>query len=212
MSESAVIDFESFMKVNQNSSFDAKKYVQEQRQKMLDAEKQKVEQKIKERKDEDLTEVNPKTQAKTESKASENQIEYTEFAPPSKILVKKSGIHGNGIFAKDDINEGEVIEELRLFRLGWRMAYQKDPVLERYAIADNSCTCRDCTVHGPSVYIPLGYGALYNYGFDSNIRASFDFPNLKMRIIASEDIQAGKELLFDDSALTGKIALSETLK
>lgn len=212
MSETSVIDFESFMKVNQNSSFDPKKYIQEQRENILKEEKEKAQKKLDERKNEDLTEVNPITQAKTENKNAENAIEYSEFSPPSKITVKKSMVHGNGIFAKEDISEGEVIEELRLFRLGWRMAYQKDPVLERYAIADNSCKCRDCTIHGPSIYIPLGYGALYNYGFDSNIRASFDFPNLKMKIIASEDISAGKELLFDDSALTGKIALSESLK
>jgi len=43
---------------------------------------------------------------------------------------------------------------------------------------------------------------LYNYGFDSNIKAQFDFMNLKMKIIASEDIPVGKELLFDDSAFT----------
>jgi hypothetical protein len=212
MSESTTIDFETFMKQNQNTGFDAKKYVEEQRKKIQEEAKEQAEQKVKESKDENTTQVDPDNQLKSAVKSTENQIEYIGFSVPSKIEVKKSAIHGNGIFAKEEILQGELVEELRLFRLGWRMAYQKDPVLERYAIADSSCKCRDCSIHGPSVYIPLGYGALYNYGFDSNIRAEFDFPNLRMSIIATEDIPVGKELLYDDSAFSGKITLSETLK
>ena len=178
----------------------------------LEDSRKQAQQKSNERKDEDTPERNLEQKTKDAVKNTESQIQYSEFAPPTKVVIKKSVIHGNGVFAKEDIAEGEVIEEIRLFRLAWRLAYQKDPVLSRYAIADNSCKCRDCTIHGPSVYMPTGYGALYNFGFDSNIRATFDFPNLKMKIVASEDIPAGKELLFDDSAFSEKFTLSETLK
>lgn len=215
MSETSVIDFESFMKVNQNTSFDAKKYIDEQRailqeewrqnelknqkQTPTDTQKQKTEQQV-------------SVKEKTEQLPQELEINYSDFSPPSKIIIKKSTKQGHGVFAKENISDGEVIEELRLFRLGWRMNYQKDPVIEKYVIADNSCKCRDCSIHGPSVYMPMGYGGLYNFGFDSNIKASFDFLNLKMKIIASEDIDAGEELLFDDSAFNGKMVMSELLK
>ena len=212
MSEVGVIDFETFMKTSSTSNFDPKKYVQEQRALAMKQSQEEAKQKEIQRKDEDVVSTDLDTQTKNAVKNAEMQIEYTDFATPTKIEVKKSGIHGNGVFAKETIADGEVVEELRLFRLAWRMAYQKDPVLERYAIVDNSCKCRDCSIHGPSVYIPMGYGALYNYGFDSNIRAEFDFPNLKMKIIATEEIPAGKEILFDDSAFSGKMTLSESLK
>jgi len=212
MSEAGVIDFETFMKTTNVAKFDPKKYVQEQRALAMKQAQEEAKQKEIQKKDEDVVSTDLDTQTKNVVKNAEMQIEYTDFAIPTKIEVKKSSIHGNGIFAKETIADGEVIEELRLFRLAWRMAYQKDPVLERYAIVDNSCKCRDCSIHGPSVYIPMGYGALYNYGFDSNIRAQFDFPNLKMKIIATEEIAAGKEILFDDSAFSGKMTLSESLK
>lgn len=212
MGESNTIDFETFMKQTGESKFDAKQYVEAERQKAKEIAQAQAQKKLKEQRDEHSPENTLVQKTKDAVQATESQIQYAEFAPPTKVLVKKSTIHGNGVFARENINEGELIEQVRLFRLAWRLAYQKDPVLSRYAIADNSCKCRDCAVHGPSVYMPLGYAALYNFGFDSNIRAEFDFPNLSMKIIATEDIPAGKELLFDDSALSDKITLAESLK
>ena len=212
MSETNTIDFETFMKQNSDNTFDAKKYVEEERQKSREIAQLEAQKKLKEGRDQDTAERNIEQKTKEAVNYTETQIQFGEFSPPTKIIIKKSTIHGNGVFAKENINEGELIEEVRLFRFAWRLAYQKDPVLTRYAIADNSCKCRDCSVHGPSVYMPLGYAALYNFGFDSNLRAEFDFPNLKMKIIASEDIPAGKELLFDDSAFSDKITLAESLK
>ena len=212
MSEVEVVDFEKFMKQIGDVKFDAREYVMKEREIAFEKAKKQEIERLTKQKDEDVVATDLDTQTKSAVQNAEAQIEYSDFSVPSKIEVKKSQIHGNGIFAKENISSGEVIEELRLFRLAWRMAYQKDPVLERYAIADNSCKCRDCSIHGPSIYIPLGYGGLYNFGFDSNIKAEFDFPNLKMKIIASEDITAGKELLFDDSAFSGKFTLAESLQ
>lgn len=208
------IDFESFVTMNPElNTFDPKKFVEEERKKALEAYQKAEEEKKKQLQDSDTKEkvaeaTNPQSVQKVEK-----TIEFTDFKVPSKIEIKASTVHGNGVFATQDIAEGEVIEEARLFRLGWRSTYQKDPVLTRYIIADTSCKCRDCTVHGPSVYMPLGYVGLYNHGFNSNIKAEFDFFNLKMKIIASENIAAGTEILFDDSAYTSiGITSSERLQ
>jgi hypothetical protein len=195
------------------STFDPKKFVEEERKKALEAYQKSEEEKKKKSQDVDIKEkvveaTNPKSVEKVEK-----TIEFSDFKVPSKIEIKASTIHGNGVFATQDITSGEVIEEARLFRLGWRSTYQKDPVLNRYIIADTSCTCRDCTVHGPSVYMPMGYVGLYNYGFNSNIKAEFDFFNLKMKIVATENIAAGTEILFDDSAFNASgITGSEKLQ
>jgi hypothetical protein len=204
------IDFESFVSQNPElNDFDPKKFVAEERKKAMEAYEAEEARKAaaEASKQKQLTDLDTKekvSEATSEQsmKAIEKTIEFTDFKVPTKIEIKKSSGHGHGIFSTSHITEGEVVEELRMFRLGWRATYQKDPVLNRYIIADTSCQCRDCSIHGPSVYMPMGYGGLYNYGFDSNIKAQFDFMNLRMKIIASEDIPAGKELLFDDSAFT----------
>jgi hypothetical protein len=215
MSEPSVIDFETFMK-DKVDEFDAKKYVEQERAEMYAKAQKEAKEKEKQKQDEDTVEnsiqSNVVNNTKEVIKNAEMNIQYSDFSVPTKIEIKKSINHGHGVFAKENISEGEVIETLRMFRLAWRMSYHHDPVLHRYIIADNGCKCRDCSVHGPSLYIPLGYGGLYNHGFDSNVRVDFDFPNLMMRIIATEDITAGKEILFDDSAFSGKIALSESLR
>lgn len=199
--ETAQIDFESFVSQNPElNTFDPKKFVEEERKKALEAHRLAEEQKKKQLEDGDIKEKVVEAENPESVKAVENTIQFSDFKVPTKIEIKKSTVHGHGVFASHDISVGEVIEESRMFRLGWRSTYQKDPVLVRYVIADTTCKCRDCSVHGPSVYMPLGYGGLYNYGFDSNIRAEFDFMNLKMKIIATENISAGTELLFDDSA------------
>src|SRR4051794_29280133 len=43
-----------------------------------------------------------------------------------KIEVRRSPIHGYGVFAKDDIEEGEFIEECRLLKMNWRGNYPHD--------------------------------------------------------------------------------------
>jgi len=207
------IDFESFVSQNPElNNFDPKKFVEDERKKVMEAAKAEEDKKQAQRNDEDTKEKVAEAHLQQNIKKVENTIDFSPLKIPTKIEINRSNLHGHGVFAKETISEGEVVEDCRLFRLGWRSTYQKDPVLTRYIIADTSCKCRDCVVHGPSVYMPMGYGGLYNYGFDSNIRAEFDFQNMRMKIIATEDIPAGKEILFDDSALSNNITSTEKLQ
>ena len=70
-----------------------------------------------------------------------------------KIEVRKSSIHGLGVFAKENIPADTVIEISRLLRLGWRMMYQNDPVIRDYCWGNLGCECEQCKIHGPHSYL-----------------------------------------------------------
>lgn len=114
--------------------------------------------------------------------------------PSSKIKVKKSGIHGYGVFAVEDILEDELIEECRLLRLGWRTKYHGDPVIKDYVWTNMSCNCKDCKIHGPSQYIALGNGSLYNHSDNQNTKVLMDYKNEVMIITAKTMIPKGSEI------------------
>lgn len=110
------------------------------------------------------------------------------------IEVAKSSIHGDGIFAKADIKQGTTVEVCRLLRLGWRMAYQQDPIIRDYCWGNLGCPCEQCKMHGPHAFIALGYGSLYNHADSANIETRFDYDKLKLTLVAKKDIGKGEEL------------------
>jgi SET domain-containing protein len=117
-----------------------------------------------------------------------------EYYVSDKICLKKSEIHGLGVFAKQDIKEQEKIEVCKLLRLGWRMAYQHDPVVKDYCWGNMSCACEQCKIHGPTTYLALGYGSIYNHSDNPNSNISFDYKNQVFVVVASRDISNGEEI------------------
>jgi SET domain-containing protein len=114
--------------------------------------------------------------------------------PSLKIEVRKSSIHGYGVFAKEDITEGELIEQVKLLRLAWRANYTNDPVLRDYIWGDKSCKCKDCEMHGFPQYIALGFGSLYNHSVTPNTTQQLDFATEIMTIKAGRRIEKDEEL------------------
>ena len=112
----------------------------------------------------------------------------------NKICVRKSDIHGHGIFAKEDISKDEVLEVSRLLRLAWRMAYQQDPVIRDYCWGNTSCKCDQCKMHGPHAYLALGYGSIYNHHNVPNTKIHFDFDNNCYTVTSVMDIQKDQEI------------------
>ena len=71
--------------------------------------------------------ADPKTQQPV-ARPQIKPIEYGNIEIPQKLSILPSPLHGNGVYSKEPIQEGELVEKCRMFRLGWRMNYQKDPV------------------------------------------------------------------------------------
>jgi hypothetical protein len=116
---------------------------------------------------------------------------------PSKVLIKESPLHNQGVFASIDILIGETIEVAPLLQLGWRYQYHSDPILKKYLWINNECNCKDCKINSPIVYIPLGYGSVYNHSDTPNVDVTADWINQTVTFKAKETILAGSELLIN---------------
>jgi hypothetical protein len=116
------------------------------------------------------------------------------FGPSSKIQVRKSSVHGYGVFAIEDIAEGEHIEECRLLRLGWRTKYTGDPVIKDYVWTNQSCKCKECAMHGPHQYLALGNGSIYNHADEHNTDVIMNYKNEVMYIKAKKFIPKDSEI------------------
>ena len=92
---------------------------------------------------------------------------------PPKVFVQASTIHGLGVFAAQDIPDGQIIEKCPLLRLD---IDEKDVLLADYRFWWMEAEKRLYYV------MALGYGSLYNHS--NNFKISFT--NALRRIILSE--------------------------
>lgn len=96
------------------------------------------------------------------------------------IYVKKSSIQGYGVFAGEDINPDEVIEEcLTLSR------QSADAVLENYYFQE--------TENGYYL-LPLGFGSIYNHSNHPNADHEFDLVNSLMILRSNRLIKKDEEV------------------
>lgn len=114
--------------------------------------------------------------------------------PSSSILVSKSPIHGYGVFAFEDINAGQLIEESKLLRLGFREKYIIDPVLKDYMWVNRNCSCDECKNHGFVAFLGLGLVSIYNHSDQPNTNQIIDYGNEVFTLIAKQPILKGEEI------------------
>ncbi|MHA8062604.1 SET domain-containing protein-lysine N-methyltransferase [Aquirufa aurantiipilula] len=128
------------------------------------------------------------------NKCENSEPKFELVGPSTKITTGKSHVHGMGIFSKEVIKKGEIIEEAKLLQLKWRSFYFTEPLLLDYIWANNQCSCSLCKEHGFKIYMALGYGSIYNHANIPNTIQKLDFVEETMTIIANEDIQANEEI------------------
>ncbi len=107
---------------------------------------------------------------------------------PTKIYIDKSPIHGWGVFAKEIIKEGEIIEECPIFTL----PISKGEVTS--LLIDYRFNWPQGTDPEEQV-IPWGYGCLYNHSKNAN---SYWISNLEKRtfiFIANRNIYPNEEIV-----------------
>lgn len=110
-----------------------------------------------------------------------------EILPPKKICVKKSSVHGYGVFATDKISIGEIIEECPVLDLGipkgelssclldYRYNWPKSMDFEKQVVA-------------------WGYGSLYNHSDNANADWRENFEKNTFEYYAVKDIEIGEEI------------------
>lgn len=92
------------------------------------------------------------------------------------LIIKKSSIHGYGVFAAEKISPGEIIEECYAIPLG-----QAGLIHFRFS-------------GGNSDVIPLGYGAIFNHANIPNAIYNYDLEHQILIFKAREEIKPGDEI------------------
>jgi SET domain-containing protein len=99
----------------------------------------------------------------------------------NKLVVKKSSIHGYGVFAGKAIKAGEIVEECYAI-----VTRGEDDVLEDYFF----------NARGKNAVL-TGFGWIYNHSEDANV--DYDYYSKKRLMVfkAAEDIKKGAEIYID---------------
>ena len=104
-----------------------------------------------------------------------------------KIYVDKSPIHGWGVFAKEDIMEGEVFEECPVLTLP----------IEKGEITSLLVDYRFNWPQGNDFeeqVVTLGYGSLYNHSNNANAHWVSDLENRTFKFISNREIKKDEEI------------------
>ena len=104
-----------------------------------------------------------------------------------KIYIDKSPVHGWGVFAKEDIMEGEVFEECPVLTLP----------IEKGEVTSLLIDYRFNWPQGgewEEQVFPLGYGGLYNHSENANAYWVSNTEDKTFRFIANRDIQPNEEI------------------
>ena len=104
-----------------------------------------------------------------------------------KIEIRLSQISGYGVFAKEDIKEGTILEECRLIFIPFD---HKVETLGRYLWHwDSNDPMRYCA-------LPIGYGSLYNSSEDEepSVRVEADEEEQILVYIANKSLKKNEEL------------------
>jgi len=120
--------------------------------------------------------------------------ENREFFISEKIKLMPSSIHGTGVFAIQNIHNDEMVEISPMIKLEWKLRYHYDRVIRDYCWMNKSCQCDDCKINGPSLYLALGYGSMYNHHDSPNTNIKLDYTKGIIYVKASKDIQIGDEI------------------
>lgn len=107
---------------------------------------------------------------------------------PKKIYIDKSPVHGWGVFAKETILEGDVIEECPILSL---------PIYD----GESSPILIDYRFNFPSgsegwteQVIPFGYGGLYNHSDTPNANWYSNNEKRTFLFFATKNIEIGEEI------------------
>ena len=112
-----------------------------------------------------------------------------ELYKSPKLIVKKSNVHGFGVFTTDNIIAGELLEECHFYKLKECNFDKIDsgikPIIQQYP----------ARIPGNSYIIVLGYGSIFNHSDTPNtIRKGED---LLFKFFAKTDIESGSELFIN---------------
>ena len=107
--------------------------------------------------------------------------------PPTKIYVDKSPIHGWGVFASQDIEEGEVFEEVPVLTLPINKGETSSILLDyRFNWPQG--------VEWDEQVVGLGFSSLYNHSDNANSYWISDIDKKTFKFVSNRKILSGEEI------------------
>jgi SET domain-containing protein len=107
---------------------------------------------------------------------------------PSKIYVESSPIHGLGVFALEDINEGEILEICPVIDMGMKFGETSSVLLDY----------RFNWPQGTNVWekqvVATGFSLLYNHSNNPNAGWRSNLENNTFEFYSIKNIKAGEEV------------------
>ena len=120
-----------------------------------------------------------------------------ELKISTKVVVRQSNLHRYGLFAKEAIEKGEVIEETIFVRTTHRSQNEnRDPALHHYSYGIN-CNCEKCQKEGINFAIPFGYCQFTNHSLEPNAVLVHDYNESVTALTALDDIKEGEEIVMN---------------
>jgi len=120
-----------------------------------------------------------------------------ELKISTKVAVRQSNLHRYGLFAKEAIEKGEVIEETIFIRTTHRSQNEnRDPALHHYSYGIN-CDCEKCQKEGINFAIPFGYCQFTNHSLEPNAVLVHDYNESVTALTALDDIKEGEEIVMN---------------
>lgn len=129
----------------------------------------------------------------TQDPSGAKRFSTPEGFSPARGVMKKSTVHGYGVYASENIKMGEVIEEMFCIILDTTENTINDWVLNRYA-EEWECDCDICKTNGKTLYLTSGYGMFYNHSQTPNAYLVLEKVFRRGRMIALRDITEGEEI------------------
>lgn len=137
------------------------------------------------------------------------------------LYIKQVEGKGRGVFSKEDIKVGDIVEispvfiisgisnnynikEEHEYRINGLKRYTSDKTIMPIEVDDYSFNWSFLTQNGKKdKCIALGYGSLYNSANPANMRYEADEKNLNLLFIAVSDIPKDTELTINYSGISG---------
>lgn len=108
--------------------------------------------------------------------------------PPTKIYVESSPVHGLGIFASEDINEGEILEVCPVIDMGMKFGDVSHILIDYRFNWPQGGTPWDKQV------VSTGFGLLYNHSNTPNAAWRSNLENNTFEFYSTKNIKSGEEV------------------
>ena len=102
------------------------------------------------------------------------------------IVIRRSSIHGWGVFASDHIYQYDLLEEAPYFEIP-NEQIDAAPECDRYTY----------WLSDTSMLIGMGYAGLYNHNPNPNVSYEIDYINKLIRHYVTKNVSPGEELTLD---------------